>query len=95
MGNDVLQQTGRDAGTDTPVSELHQRQDTGKNARKVVKAFNWTTMTMLVMQMQEHMETLQVQASALDGDGQKALSGLAHCADELLPDLLAEARRVR
>lgn len=95
MANDVLHETGRQAGAETEVPELHQRRGT-KTVSRGAKAgaepkVNWPAMTILLMQMQEHVEALSRQG--LEGEAARELDGLRHCSDELLPTLLAEARK--
>lgn len=92
MANDILHEAGREEEPAAQVHELHQRRDSKAVSSGKTPAIDWEWMTILLMQMQEHIETLSRQDD-ISGDGKKALSGLDSCANELLPVLLSEARR--
>jgi hypothetical protein len=91
MANDVLHETGRQEGAGTQVSELHQRRNTKAVQGGKTASIDWEWMTILLMQVQEHVQTLSRQG--LEGEAARALDSLTHCTDELLPALMDEARR--
>ena len=92
IANDKLFHAGGQHVPGGQLNQLHPRRDSKAVSSGKTPAIDWEWMTILLMQMQEHIETLSRQDD-ISGDGKKALSGLDSCANELLPVLLSEARR--
>jgi hypothetical protein len=92
MANRKLQETGRQEGTTEALSEPRNGPGVSEVAEPVV--INWQVMAVLLIQMQEDMQALQdALGNTITGKGKTALKRLERGADELLPKLIAEARR--
>lgn len=90
MGNNLLSETERKEGATAKVSQLRRRQGSHEPQPEI----NWELMSLLLLQMQEHLEALSAQ-TGFNTVGRRALKGLRDCADQLLPALIEQAKRPR